>query len=122
MTFYDIVREQTSNVSDFIDNILGLKLEILEAKYYTVKTSKDITEKLRDRINNNRLVIDATNQIDGDPDPGTAKKLKIKYSYSGEEFEKEVNEGQTIIFTIDKYTFRCKMFFIYKIYTHPLDS
>jgi len=37
---YDIVREQTSNVSDFIDNILGLKLEILEAKLLHRKNFK----------------------------------------------------------------------------------
>lgn len=94
---YEIVREQTSNVSDFIDNVLGLKLDILEANYYTTKVSKDVTEKLKNKISNNRLVIDVTNQIDGDPDPGTVKKLKIKYSYSGDTLEKEVDEGQTLI-------------------------
>lgn len=94
---YDIVREQTSNVSDFIDSILGLKLEILEAKYYTAKISKDVTEKVKNKVSNNRLVIDATNQIDGDPDPGTVKKLKVTYSYSGDTLEKEVDEGQTLI-------------------------
>lgn len=94
---YDIVREQTSNVSDFIDDILGLKLEILEAKYYTAKISKDVTEKVRNRVSNNRLVLDANNQIDGDPDPGTVKKLKVTFSYSGETSEKEVDEGQTLI-------------------------
>lgn len=94
---YDIVREQTSNVSDFIDSVLGLKLEILEAKYYTAKISKDVTEKVKNKVANNRLVIDATNQIDGDPDPGTVKKLKVTYSYSGDTLEKEVDEGQTLI-------------------------
>lgn len=94
---YDIVREQTSNVSDFIDDVLGLKLEILEAKYYTAKISKDVTEKVRNKVSNNRLVLDANNQIDGDPDPGTVKKLKVTFSYSGETLEKEVDEGQTLI-------------------------
>ena len=94
---YDIVREQTSNVSDFIDNVLGLKLDILEAKYYTAKIAKDVTEKIKIKVTNNRLVIDATNQIDGDPDPGTVKKLKVTYSYSGDTLEKEVEEGQTLI-------------------------
>jgi len=56
-------------------------------------------------------VIDATNQIDGDPDPGTAKKLKIKYSYSGENSKKKLRRTNNH-FTIDKYTFRCKMFYI----------
>jgi len=94
---YEIVREQTSNVSNFIDSVLGLKLDILEAKYYTAKVSKDVTEKLKNKVTNNRLVIDATNQIDGDPDPGTVKKLKVTYSYSGDTLEKEVDEGQTLI-------------------------
>lgn len=94
---YDIVREQTSNVIDFIDDVLGLNLEILEAKYYTPNKSIDITEKVIEKVVNNRLVLDATNEIDGDPEYGVVKKLKIKYKYSGETLEKEVDENKTII-------------------------
>ena len=94
---YDIVREQTSEVLDFIDDVLGIKLEILEAKYYTANFSKDLTEKVIDKVVNNRLVLDATNEIDGDPEFGEPKKLRIKYKYGGEILEKEVEESQTII-------------------------
>jgi len=94
---YDIVREQTSNVIDFIDDILGLKLEIIEAKYYTQNNSIDISEIVKNKVNNNRLVLDATNQIAGDPELNVPKKLKIKYQYAGVLNTMEVNEGQTII-------------------------
>lgn len=94
---YDIVREQTSDVLDFIDDVLGIKLEILEAEYYTAKFSKDITQKVIDKVVNNRLVLDATNEIDGDPEIGTPKRLRIKYQYGGKTLEKEVQENQTII-------------------------
>lgn len=94
---YDIVREQTSNVADIVDVLLGLKLEILDAIYYTPKQSKNVTEQARNKVANNRLVMDANNEIAGDPEYGVVKKLKIKYRYSGETLEKEVAEGQTII-------------------------
>lgn len=94
---YDIVREQTSNVVDVIDDILGLKLEIIEAKYFTPQKSIDVTEQLRSKITGNRLVLDATNEIAGDPEYSVVKKLKVKYLFNGEVAEKEVKEGQTII-------------------------
>lgn len=94
---YEIVREQTSNVINIIDDILGVKLEIIEAKYYTSQKFVDVTLHLQNRVSNNRLIIDAANIIAGDPDPGVPKKLKVKYSISGEILEKEVNEGDTLV-------------------------
>lgn len=94
---YDIVREQASKVLDLIDDVLGVKLQILSATYYTPKAFVDVTESLTENVKNNKLVIDATNTIKGDPDPGTIKKLRVKYSFSGQTFEKEVSEGQTLI-------------------------
>lgn len=94
---YDIVREQTSNVTDVVDDILGLKLEIIEATYFTPQMSVDVTEQLKTKISSNRLVVDATNDIAGDPEYGVVKKLKVKYRFAGDIAEKEVQEGQTII-------------------------
>ena len=56
-----------------------------------------MTEQLRSKISGNRLVIDATNDIAGDPEYGVVKKLKVKFHISGEVSEKEVDEGQTIM-------------------------
>jgi hypothetical protein len=48
-------------------------------------------------VSNNKLVVEANNEIAGDPEENIEKRLKIKYSYAGETIEKEVVEGQTII-------------------------
>jgi hypothetical protein len=93
---YDIVRERTSNIMDIVDDILGLTLEIIEARYFTSNHSKDITEKVKNLVKNNSLVLKATNEIDGDPEPRIVKQLKIIYKYAGETKEKEVQEGQII--------------------------
>jgi hypothetical protein len=59
--------------------------------------SVDVTEQLKTKISSNRLVVDATNDIAGDPEYGVVKKLKVKYRFAGDIAEKEVQEGQTII-------------------------
>ena len=94
---YSIVREQTSNVTDVIDNLLGLTLEILEATYSTPRVSLDVTQELKDSIQRNKINILASNEIKGDPEPGIVKKLKVKYNYGDEPFEKEVGVGQRLI-------------------------
>ncbi len=94
---YSIVREQCSNVIDVIDSILGLTLGILKATYGPAKVSIDITDRLREKIKNNKLNILADNSIQGDPEVGVVKKLKVKYTFGDETFEKEVAEGQRII-------------------------
>jgi hypothetical protein len=93
---YDIVREQASNVSTIVDDLLGLNLEILEATYYTPNKSIDVTPLFREKISNNKLIIVANNELAGDPEHGITKKLKVIYSYAGETLEKEVNEYETI--------------------------
>src|SRR5687767_6060412 len=49
---YDIVREQASNVSSILDEILGLSLDILEAKYYTSTKTSDVTELVSEKVEN----------------------------------------------------------------------
>lgn len=93
---YDIVREQASNVSSILDEILGLSLDILEAKYYTNVKTSDVTDLVSEKVENNKLAIFASNDIFGDPHPGVVKKLMIKYKYAGDTFEKEVSEGDTL--------------------------
>ena len=70
--------------------------EIIKATYWTQKVHKDITEKLREKIKDNRLDVIASNDIDGDPDVGTRKKLTIKYRHNGMDLIKEYNEKEKI--------------------------
>lgn len=93
---YDIVREQASNVSGILDEILGSTLEILEAKYYTINRSLDVTQIIKDKVQNNKLTLTASNEIAGDPEFGMVKKLFVRYVYGGEKSHKEVNEGELI--------------------------
>ena len=70
--------------------------EIIEAKYWTSRIHKDITQKLKRMIKNNRLEVIASNEIDGDPDVGTRKKLTIKYRHNGMDLIKEYTEKEKI--------------------------
>ena len=70
--------------------------EIIEAKYWTPKVHKDITQKLIGMIKNDKLEVIASNEIDGDPDVGTRKKLTIKYRHNGMDLIKEYNEKEKI--------------------------
>jgi hypothetical protein len=94
---YNIVREHTSNVAEFIDDILGLKLEIISAKYYTLNNSMDVTLQLQSRVFGNSLILKASNDIAGDPEENVVKKLNVKYRIGEKAYEKEVAEGQTLI-------------------------
>lgn len=93
---YSIIREQSSNVTDIVDNILGIKLKIIEAKFGTESNSIDVKPELAELISNNKINIIITNKLKGDPDPGKIKKLTVKYFYNNLQFEKEVEEGQRL--------------------------
>lgn len=95
-----------SNItSDQIEQILQIiatkitsvpELEILESKYYTGQASCDPTAKLKSLINNNVLNTIASNDLCGDPQYGVVKKLKIKYSFGAEIYEKEYTENDPV--------------------------
>lgn len=70
--------------------------EIIEAKYWTRRKHKDLTQKLISLIKNGRLEVIASNDIDGDPHVGTKKKLTIKYRHNGMDLIKEYNEKEKI--------------------------
>ena len=72
------------------------QFEIIEAIYWTPRVQKDITQKLKALIKDNKLEVIASNEIDGDPDVGTRKKLTIKYNYNGMDLVKEYNEKEKI--------------------------
>jgi hypothetical protein len=72
-------------------------LEIISASYWTRKRSLDVTDELREMITNDQLEFIATNDIKGDPDPRTVKRLSIKYKFKGVEVAKEFKEGDRVI-------------------------
>lgn len=75
------------------------RLEIIKAIYGTQKAEYDVTEELNNRIVDNKLEIVASNEIAGDPDPGTEKKLIIQYRINGITITKEFREHVRVIIT-----------------------
>jgi hypothetical protein len=73
------------------------KLEILKAEYWTPKARLDVTQELRNKIVDNRLIEFANNAIKRDPDEGTVKKLTIEYKFDGITVTKEFTEGEKMV-------------------------
>lgn len=72
-------------------------LKILKAEYWTPKVRLEVTEELRKSVVSNRLEIIASNEIKGDPDPGTVKKLTIQYRFDSDTMTKEFTEGERVV-------------------------
>lgn len=72
-------------------------LVIIQATYWTEKASLDVTEELSKMIVDNRLETVACNDIKGDPDYGTVKKLTIKYKFNGITVTKEFTEKDKVV-------------------------
>jgi glycerol-3-phosphate cytidylyltransferase-like family protein len=73
------------------------RLEIIKAEYWTQKAKLDVTEELRKKIVDNKLETIASNDIKGDPDKKTVKKLTIEYKFDGITITKEFREGQKVV-------------------------
>jgi len=56
----------------------------------------DVTAKVTDKVNDDALSIDASNDNFGDPAEGIVKKLTVDYTFEGKEKSKTVNEGETL--------------------------
>lgn len=73
------------------------KLHILEACYGSKPNNIiNVTEKLNEKIRNNKLSFKVSNDIAGDPDPGIIKSLDIKYQISDKIIEKTFKENEEV--------------------------
>jgi len=73
------------------------RLEIVKAEYWTEKNRLDVTEELRRMIIDNKLEAIASNNIKGDPDKGTQKRLTIEYEFNGIAVTKEFKERDKVL-------------------------
>jgi hypothetical protein len=73
------------------------RLKIIKAAYWTPRASVDVTEELRKRSVGDKLEAIASNEIKGDPDYGTVKKLTIEYKFDGITETKKFTEGGRIV-------------------------
>ncbi len=71
-------------------------IEILKAEYGADSTWADVTDKVKAKIAEGKLSIEATNDNFGDPLEGTEKFLKVKFKLNGKEVEKQANENATL--------------------------
>ncbi len=83
-----------------------VKLEIVKAEYGAGKKIKDVTAVLRKYAKNYRIIFlpgKSYNQsLGGDPTPGIAKRLKIKYRINGKDGEVSLNENAMLVLPLPK--------------------
>jgi len=88
----DIIK---ANVTHLL--IAGLaNLTITNAWYGIPGRDSNVTDFLRTRVIGNRLRIQASNAVFGDPVPGEHKILHIDFSIGDYSFEHEVGEGEVM--------------------------
>jgi hypothetical protein len=76
------------------------KLEVLEARYYSVRNPKNFkiaTDQVKDIVRKGKRKFLVDNDIVGDPEKGTKKELFVKYILDGEEKTRTVTEGSFMI-------------------------
>jgi len=72
-------------------------LQILSAQYGTDRTNMDVASVLNDRIRGGGLKAFASNNLNGDPDPGKVKNLTVIYRSGGTLMTNQFREGDMII-------------------------
>lgn len=71
-------------------------LKIVKAIYGTLEKSIDLTKKLTEKIIDGRLEVKVSNEIAGDPTPGTKKTLILGYIKNGKTSNLTLNEGDEL--------------------------
>lgn len=71
-------------------------LRIIGAVYGLEDKTVDITKKLNDLVENNRLKVVLSNNIDGDPYPGFIKQALIEYQLGRNVYSRKYIEGDVI--------------------------
>ncbi|OGL35046.1 hypothetical protein A3F65_01750 [Candidatus Saccharibacteria bacterium RIFCSPHIGHO2_12_FULL_47_16b] len=72
------------------------KLKIIKAVYGKNNLTQDIAKNLNRKIKNNKLHVQLTNEIGGDPAKGERKIARIKYWYDGKRHKVEYVELEII--------------------------
>lgn len=83
-----------------------VKVEIIKAEYGNGSTQKDVTEVIRKQVGDFPLITlsgaDYNSTFGGDPVPGTAKQLRVRYRINGKEHEKLFAENAPIVLSFPK--------------------
>jgi len=94
LTSIQPLKDQVKPISegDTVEQVVE-PFEIIKAIYGAGDKTIDITTQLRNQIKNNRLIMDVSNKIAGDPAPGAKKKLHIEYRVYGRKQSVDYDEG-----------------------------
>lgn len=76
------------------DSIPAEGLHIIRAGYGAGNTWRDVSRQIGEKIRDNTLSIEASNEIVGDPAFGKVKTLRVEYALDGERNTAQVEEGQ----------------------------
>lgn len=83
-----------------------VQLEIVQAEYGAGEQVKDVTDMLRQRAKNYRIIFlpstSYNESFGGDPAPDVQKKLTIKYQINGKDGEVVLNENAMIVLPMPK--------------------
>jgi HEAT repeat protein len=78
-----------------------VKIEIIKAEYGNGKAKRDVTEALRKQVRDMPLIALPSSSYNesfgGDPSPGTAKELKVRYKLDGKVGEASFQENAVIM-------------------------
>ncbi|WP_276482673.1 hypothetical protein [Paraflavitalea pollutisoli] len=90
---YQIVRQQSSGILEFIEEFISTKLEITYATYGIKDNIIDVTNKIRNKVLDDKLRVYVTNELGSDPAPGKIKELSITYKIGSKQYVKKAQEG-----------------------------
>lgn len=93
---FNIEVSDALKIADDSESEVEKELEIIKASYRTGTHFKDVTKEISDKVENNKLSIVASNDIAGDPHPGTPKTLEIIYRFDGVDIIKEFKEKDKV--------------------------
>lgn len=71
-------------------------LYIINAQWGASETWENVTNVLKARVLDNHLKLQVGRDVFGDPLYGTKKRLKVDYSYEGQDYSKEVLEDEVL--------------------------
>jgi hypothetical protein len=83
-----------------------IKVEIVKAEYGAGANQKDVTEALQKQVRDVPLILlpspSYSKSFGGDPVPGTAKQLKVRYKINGKQGEASFPENSTVMLPMPK--------------------
>jgi hypothetical protein len=79
------------------NSIKSRKLKIIKARYGVNDSYVDITEELNKAVIDNKLAILISNEIAGDPFPGTRKVATVHYEYDNKKRNINKNESEVLV-------------------------